>query len=269
MSSSRQRGGDRRPVFPGRRARGIRHPGDGRGGATPGAAVRTRCAADGLGVQHQQHRPGHRRQLRRLAGGHVRPQAGVDGRGRRRSAASRLPRRSPAATSRCWPCVSAQASDLARRLPNLMAIAAEISRPEKAASTAAAHVLRHAVRWRAGGPHYPVASSRASTGARCFILGGVLPILLIPALRRLMPETLVRDLRESLAAYKPVAQRAFRRRARRADAAALARLSPDPADPLSIPELAADPGHRQGARQSRSRRTHRWHSTSAASRGPC
>ena len=34
-----------------------------------------------------------------------------------------------------------------------------------------------------------------------------------------------------------------------ADAAALARVSPDPADPLSIPELAADAGHRQGSRR--------------------
>ena len=76
-------------------------------------------------------------------------------------------------------------------LPNMMAIAAEISRPEKAASTAAAMFCG-----------MPVGGGLAALTTQLlpaefnwrtlFILGGVLPILLIPALLRWMPETLVR-----------------------------------------------------------------------------
>ncbi|MES1263240.1 MAG: MFS transporter, partial [Peristeroidobacter soli] len=76
-------------------------------------------------------------------------------------------------------------------LPNMMAIAAEIGRPEKAASTAAAMFCG-----------MPVGGGLAALTTQLlppdfdwrtlFLLGGVLPILLIPALLRWMPETLAR-----------------------------------------------------------------------------
>ena len=76
-------------------------------------------------------------------------------------------------------------------LPNMMAIAAEIGRPEKAASTAAAMFCG-----------MPVGGGLAALTTQVlpadfdwrtlFMLGGTLPILLIPALLRWMPETLVR-----------------------------------------------------------------------------
>ena len=76
-------------------------------------------------------------------------------------------------------------------LPNMMAIAAEIGRPEKAASTAATMFCG-----------MPVGGGLAALTTQIlpadfdwrtlFMLGGVLPILLIPALVRWMPETLVR-----------------------------------------------------------------------------
>jgi len=76
-------------------------------------------------------------------------------------------------------------------LPNLMAIASEISRPGKAATTAAAMFCG-----------MPVGGGMAALTTQLlppdfdwrtlFFLGGVLPILLLPALRWLMPETLVR-----------------------------------------------------------------------------
>lgn len=76
-------------------------------------------------------------------------------------------------------------------LPNMMAIAAEIGRPEKAASTAAMMFCG-----------MPVGGGLAALTTQIlpadfdwrtlFIIGGVLPILLIPALLRWMPETLVR-----------------------------------------------------------------------------
>jgi AAHS family 3-hydroxyphenylpropionic acid transporter len=76
-------------------------------------------------------------------------------------------------------------------LPNLMAIASEISRPGKAASTAATMFCG-----------MPVGGGMAALTTQLlppdfdwrvlFYLGGVLPLLLIPALAWLMPETLVR-----------------------------------------------------------------------------
>jgi len=75
-------------------------------------------------------------------------------------------------------------------LPNMMAIAAEISRPEKAASTAAAMFCGMPV----GGGLAAMTTQLLPADfdwRTLFILGGVLPILLIPALVRWMPETLV------------------------------------------------------------------------------
>jgi MFS transporter, AAHS family, 3-hydroxyphenylpropionic acid transporter len=76
-------------------------------------------------------------------------------------------------------------------LPNLMAIASEISRPGKAATTAAAMFCG-----------MPVGGGLAAFTTQLlppdfdwrtlFYLGGVLPLILVPALRWLMPETLVR-----------------------------------------------------------------------------
>ncbi len=146
--------------------------------------------SNGLGVQHQQHRPGHRRQPRRVVGGHVRSQAGVDGRGRRvrllhacHGAHRRLP--SLLAVRFC------AGLGFGAALPNLMAIAAEISRPEKAASTAAAMFCGMPF----GGGLAALTTQLLPAGFDwriLFILGGVLPLLLIPALHRWMPETLVR-----------------------------------------------------------------------------
>jgi len=77
-------------------------------------------------------------------------------------------------------------------LPNLMAIASEISRPGKAATTAAVMFCGMPV----GGGLAALTTQLLPEGfdwRTLFYLGGVLPILLIPALRWLMPETLVRD----------------------------------------------------------------------------
>ena len=132
-------------------------------------------------------------------------------------------------------------------LPNLMAIASEISRPEQGGIDGGDHVLWHARRWRAGGAHDPTTAAGLRLAHAVFSRRR--------AARLARPRAPLADARntgarfgDSHRAYTGVAH-AFRRRARRADAAALARLSPDPADPLSIPELAADPGHRQGARR--------------------
>ncbi len=152
-------------------------------------------------------------------------------------------------------------------LPNLMAIAAEISRPEKAASTAAAMFCGMPF----GGGLAALTTQLLPTGFDwriLFVLGGVLPLVLIPALYRWMPETLIRA-SANRSPRQTGGSGAFWRGARHADAAALARLSPDAADPLSIPELAADPDDRQGVRPARSRHRHRWRSTSAVSRAPC
>jgi AAHS family 3-hydroxyphenylpropionic acid transporter len=76
-------------------------------------------------------------------------------------------------------------------LPNMMAIAAEIGRPEKAALTAAAMFCGMPV----GGGLAALATQVLPADFNwrtLFVLGGVLPILLIPALLRWMPETLVR-----------------------------------------------------------------------------
>lgn len=91
-------------------------------------------------------------------------------------------------------------------LPNMMAVAAEISRPEKRASTASTmfcgmplgggtsalltQVLPPDFDWRV-----------------LFIVGGVLPLLLAPALYLLMPETL--DARERRSAARPNVGRAL------------------------------------------------------------
>lgn len=77
-------------------------------------------------------------------------------------------------------------------LPNMMAIATEISRPEKAASTAAIMFCG----MPAGGALAALTTQLLPSGfdwRTLFLLGGVLPILLIPALLRLMPETLAQD----------------------------------------------------------------------------
>jgi len=76
-------------------------------------------------------------------------------------------------------------------LPNMMAIAAEIGRPEKRASTAAAMFCGMPV----GGGLAALTTQLLPADfdwRTLFILGGALPILLIPALLRWMPETLVR-----------------------------------------------------------------------------
>jgi AAHS family 3-hydroxyphenylpropionic acid transporter len=76
-------------------------------------------------------------------------------------------------------------------LPNMMAIAAEISRPEKAASTAAIMFCGMPV----GGGVSALVTQVLPAGFDwrvLFLMGGVLPILLIPALWKLMPETFSR-----------------------------------------------------------------------------
>jgi MFS transporter, AAHS family, 3-hydroxyphenylpropionic acid transporter len=76
-------------------------------------------------------------------------------------------------------------------LPNMMAIAAEISRPERAASTAAIMFCGMPV----GGGLSALATQLLPAGfdwRTLFLMGGVLPLILIPALIWLMPETLAR-----------------------------------------------------------------------------
>ena len=76
-------------------------------------------------------------------------------------------------------------------LPNMMAIAAEIGRPEKAASTAAAMFCGMPV----GGGLSALTTQILPADfdwRTLFMIGGTLPILLIPALLRWMPETLTR-----------------------------------------------------------------------------
>jgi MFS transporter, AAHS family, 3-hydroxyphenylpropionic acid transporter len=76
-------------------------------------------------------------------------------------------------------------------LPNMMAIAAEISRPEKAASTAAMMFCGMPV----GGGLSALATQLLPAGfdwRLLFLLGGILPLALVPLLWRLMPETLSR-----------------------------------------------------------------------------
>lgn len=74
-------------------------------------------------------------------------------------------------------------------LPNMMAIAAEISRPEKAATTAAMMFCGMPV----GGGLSALVTQLLPAGFDwrvLFLAGGVLPMILIPVLWRLMPETL-------------------------------------------------------------------------------
>ncbi|HEX6638078.1 MAG TPA: 3-(3-hydroxy-phenyl)propionate transporter MhpT [Steroidobacteraceae bacterium] len=76
-------------------------------------------------------------------------------------------------------------------LPNMMAIAAEISRPEKAALTAAIMFCGMPV----GGGMSALATQLLPAGFDwrvLFLLGGILPVIMVPVLWRLMPETLVR-----------------------------------------------------------------------------
>lgn len=77
-------------------------------------------------------------------------------------------------------------------LPNMMAIAAEISRPEKAASTAAIMFCGMPV----GGGMSALVTQVLPAGFDwrvLFLIGGVLPVLMVPALWKLMPETLSRQ----------------------------------------------------------------------------
>jgi MFS transporter, AAHS family, 3-hydroxyphenylpropionic acid transporter len=77
-------------------------------------------------------------------------------------------------------------------LPNMMAIAAEISAPEKRASTAAAMFCGMPL----GGGTSALVTQLLPPDfdwRTLFMIGGILPVLLIPALYLLMPETLVRD----------------------------------------------------------------------------
>jgi MFS transporter, AAHS family, 3-hydroxyphenylpropionic acid transporter len=76
-------------------------------------------------------------------------------------------------------------------LPNMMAIAAEISRPERAALTAATMFCGMPV----GGGLSALATQLLPIGfdwRTLFLLGGILPLLMIPTLAWLMPETLPR-----------------------------------------------------------------------------
>jgi AAHS family 3-hydroxyphenylpropionic acid transporter len=77
-------------------------------------------------------------------------------------------------------------------LPNMMAIAAEISRPERAALTAATMFCGMPV----GGGLSALATQLLPAGfdwRTLFLLGGILPLLMIPTLAWLMPETLNRN----------------------------------------------------------------------------
>ena len=76
-------------------------------------------------------------------------------------------------------------------LPNMMAIAAETSRPERAAFTAAFMFCGMPV----GGGTSALVTQVLPAGFDwrvLFWIGGVLPVVLVPALAKLMPETLVR-----------------------------------------------------------------------------
>ena len=76
-------------------------------------------------------------------------------------------------------------------LPNLMAIASEISRPGKSALTATIMFCGMPV----GGGLAALTTQLLPAGfdwRTLFVLGGVLPLMLAPALRWLMPETMVR-----------------------------------------------------------------------------
>jgi AAHS family 3-hydroxyphenylpropionic acid transporter len=77
-------------------------------------------------------------------------------------------------------------------LPNLMAVAAEISAPGKRATTAAAMFCGMPL----GGGMCALVTQLLPPGFDwrvLFILGGVVPVLLVPALYFLMPETLARN----------------------------------------------------------------------------
>jgi AAHS family 3-hydroxyphenylpropionic acid transporter len=76
-------------------------------------------------------------------------------------------------------------------LPNMMAIAAEISRPEKAAITASMMFCGMPV----GGGLSALVTQVLPAGfdwRLLFLIGGVLPMIMVPVLWRLMPETLPR-----------------------------------------------------------------------------
>lgn len=91
-------------------------------------------------------------------------------------------------------------------LPNLMAIASEISRPGKAALTATIMFCGMPV----GGGLAAFTTQLLPAGfdwRTLFFLGGVLPLMLAPALRWLMPETMVRPTAGS--STTPVARALF------------------------------------------------------------
>jgi AAHS family 3-hydroxyphenylpropionic acid transporter len=76
-------------------------------------------------------------------------------------------------------------------LPNMMAIAAEISRPEKAATTAAMMFCGMPV----GGGLSALITQLLPAGFDwrvLFLIGGILPMVMVPVLWRFMPETLAR-----------------------------------------------------------------------------
>lgn len=77
-------------------------------------------------------------------------------------------------------------------LPNMMAIAAEISAPDKRASTASAMFCGMPL----GGGTSALITQLLPPDfdwRTLFLIGGILPVLLVPALHLLMPETLVRN----------------------------------------------------------------------------
>lgn len=83
-------------------------------------------------------------------------------------------------------------------LPNMMAIAAEISRPERAALTAATMFCGMPV----GGGLSALVTQLLPAGfdwRTLFLLGGILPLIMIPMLAWLMPETLRRGSAEQTA----------------------------------------------------------------------
>jgi AAHS family 3-hydroxyphenylpropionic acid transporter len=92
-------------------------------------------------------------------------------------------------------------------LPNMMAIAAEISRPEKAAFTAAVMFCGMPV----GGGLSALVTQLLPAGFDwrvLFLMGGILPVILVPVLWKLMPETLVRA-RGAVAPRAPIASALF------------------------------------------------------------
>ena len=176
-------------------------------------------------------------------------------------------------------CIRGQLSDSAGRailrrprfgaaLPNLMAIAAEISRPGR----------RHRPQRSCSAACPSVAGSRPSRPS-CFrrirLAHAVhsrrrVAHFARPGASRLDARNAGTRFHESRAA-RPAGggPRPVRRGARHAHAAAVARVPSDASHPLSIPELAADPDDRQGVRPRGRAAALRSRSTSAVSRVRC